>query len=136
MRTGFDAVNAAIKQTDRKRHGPSGTTRIYTLFPKGFGGFSAQTIDYHGTLLRVAATSIRQAYAVAHKNVWINPADQRPVGIVSEYDRAAGTTLWCGCSGHSVTGGRVEHGAGIRALRAAIDAHHCDDQNLAVYVKA
>ena len=83
MRTGFDAVNAAIKQTDRKRHGPSGTTRIYTLFPKGLGGFSVQTADYRGDAMMVAATSVRQAYALAHKDVWINPEHEHPVGIVS-----------------------------------------------------
>jgi len=91
------------------------------------GFFWVQTVDYHGTALMVAATSVRQAYAVAHKRVWINPEHEHPVGIVSKYHRDTGYTLWCGCSGHSVTGGDVGHGAGIRALRAAIDAHHCDD---------
>ena len=87
-----------------------------------------QTVDYHGSALMVAATSVRQAYAVAYKDVWIDPQHKYPVGIVSRYDRRTGYTLWCGCSGHSVTGGDVAHGAGIRALRAAIYAHHCDDQ--------
>ena len=76
----------------------------------------------------MAATSVRQAYAVAHKGIWIDPEHTYPVGIVSVYRRSTGFTLWCGCTGHSVTGGGVDHGAGIRALRAAIDAHHCDDQ--------
>ena len=120
MRTGFDAINAAS--------GSSTPTKVYTLFPH-HGSFSVQTIDYHGTQMMVAATSIRQAYAVAYKNIWIDPEHKYPVGIVSVYRRGTGTTLWCGCCGHSVTGGRVKHGAGIRALREAIDAHHCDDRH-------
>lgn len=126
-RTGFGAVNEAIKAANAKRSASHTPTRIYTLFPVGLG-FSSQMVDYHGTKLMVAATSIRQAYAVAHKKIWIDPTHRYPVGIVSIYDRHDGTTLWCGCSGHSVRGGRVKHGAGIRALRAAIDAHHCNDE--------
>jgi hypothetical protein len=71
---------------------------------------------------------VRQAYAVAHKDVWIDPEVDHPVGIVSVCRRGTGTTLWCGCSGHHVTGGQVRHGAGIRALRKAIEAHHCHRQ--------
>jgi hypothetical protein len=101
----------------------TGTTKIYTLFPC-FGSYSVQTVDYHGTELFVAATSVRQAYAVAHKDIWIDPARDHPVGIVAIYSRDVGTTLWCGCHGHHVHGG-VRHGDGIRALRAAISAHDC-----------
>ena len=68
-----------------------------------------KTEDYHGTALSVAATSLRQAYAVAYKDIWINPEHRHPVGIVSVYRRSTGFTLWCGCTGHSVTGGGVEH---------------------------
>jgi hypothetical protein len=99
-------------------------TKIYELYPT-LGGFSVKTIDYHGTLLKVAATSVRQAYAVAYKDVWINPADDHPVGIVLIHRRNSPPSLWCGCSGHGVTGGHVNHGDGIRALRAAIAAHQC-----------
>jgi len=126
-RTGFDAVNDAIERAKPERYTPRRPTKVYELYPQGFGFFWVQTVDYHGTALMVAATSVRQAYAVAHKRVWINPEHEHPVGIVSKYHRDTGYTLWCGCSGHSVTGGDVGHGAGIRALRAAIDAHHCDD---------
>jgi hypothetical protein len=127
--TNTHGANTAIA-----RHASRPSIKVYELYPLGLG-FSVQTIDYHGTALMVAATSVRQAYAVAHKRIWIDPEHTYPVGIVSTYRRATGFTLWCGCTGHSVTGGAVEHGAGIRALRAAIDAHHCDDQNLAVHVK-
>lgn len=98
--------------------------RIYVLYPHG-DSFSMQTADYCGTEFTVAATSVRQAYAVAHKDVWINPTDAHPVGIVAVYRRAQGTTLWCGCTGHHVEGIQPSHGAGIRALRAAIDNRHC-----------
>jgi hypothetical protein len=108
---------------DRKDTTMPGTLKVYTLFPH-FGSYSVQTVDYHGTELCVAATNVRQAYAVAHKDIWINPDHPRPVGIVSIYSRDTGTTLWCGCAGHHVHGG-VRHGDGIRALRAAINAHDC-----------
>jgi hypothetical protein len=101
----------------------TGTTKIYTLYP-AFGGFSVKTADYHGVELLVAAVSVRQAYAVAHRDVWINPARDHPVGIVSVYRQDIGPTLWCGCTGHHVHVG-VRHGDGIRALRAAINAHRC-----------
>ena len=48
-----------------------------------------KTIDYNGIAYRVAATSVRQAYAVAHKGVWIDAADEHPVGIVCIYCRNA-----------------------------------------------
>jgi hypothetical protein len=114
---GFSAIN--------QRCPSNAPTRVYVLFRRG-GGFSAKTIDYHGTSISVAATSIRQAYAVAHKDIWIDPEHKYPVGIVSTYQRDKGTTLWCGCSGHSVKGGQPKHGAGVRALRVAIEAHSCD----------
>ena len=105
--------------------------KVYELCPRG-GSFSVQTVDYHGTAYSVAATSVRQAYAVAHKDVWIDPTDAHPVGIVGVYRRDTGTTLWCGCCGHHVTGGQPDRGAGMRALRAAaIDAHHCGGQQAA-----
>lgn len=101
--------------------------RVYDLFPY-WGGFSVKTVDYQGTTLTVAATSVRQAYALAYKYIWIVPADHHPVGIVSIERGTTGTTLWCGCSGHNVTGGYVPHGAGITALRKAIEAHQCPRQ--------
>ena len=130
-RKGFATADAAIGQAEAERHTSRTRTKVYELYPRGPGpslGFSVKTEDYHGTALSVAATSLRQAYAVAYKDIWINPEHRHPVGIVSVYRRSTGFTLWCGCTGHSVTGGGVEHGAGIRALRAAIDDHHCDDQ--------
>jgi hypothetical protein len=58
------------------------TTKVYELYPC-WGSFSVQTVDYHGTAYLVAATSVRQAYAVAHKDIWIDPNDDHPVGIVA-----------------------------------------------------
>ena len=43
-----------------KRHARCTPTKVYVLFPHG-GSFSVKTIDYHGTELSVAATSVRQA---------------------------------------------------------------------------
>lgn len=98
--------------------------KVYDLYPR-WGGFSVKTIDYFGTVLSVAATSVRQAYAVAYKEIWIDSDDVRPVGIVSIYCTGTGTTLWCGCLGHDNMGGIVRHGDGITALRRAIESHHC-----------
>ena len=123
MRTGF---NAAMERNKPKRHARRTPIKVYVLFPHG-GSFSVKTIDYHGTELSVAAMSVRQAYALAYKGVWIDPSHRYPVGIVCMYDRSTGHTLWCGCSGHHVTGGQPDHGAGITALREAIADHHCDD---------
>jgi hypothetical protein len=124
----FAALNYESIEQARAKQKPRTPIRVYELYPQGLGGFSVKTVDYHGTKMSVAATSVRQAYAVAHKGAWIDPGHNYPIGIVSVYDRDRGTTLWCGCSGHRVMGGQVRHGAGIRALRAAIDAHHCDEQ--------
>ena len=125
MRTGFNALRAAMEQASLT-DGPDRPIRIYGLFPHR-DSFSTRTADYEDAELTVAAVSVRQAYAVAHKRVWIDPDDNRPVGVVCTYDTRTGVTLWCGCSGHHVTGGQPPHGSGIRALRAAVDAHRCDD---------
>lgn len=120
MRTGMAAVAAATAAVPKR---PPARIKVYELYQCGTG-FSVQTVDYHGTVYTVSATSIQQAYAVAYKDVWINPRDERPVGIVSIYRRDTGPTLWCGCSGHRLSGGQPERGVGIRALRAAIKAHN------------
>lgn len=101
----------------------SPSLRVYVLYPR-FGGFSVRSIDYQGKLLYVSARSVRQAYALAHNDDWIHPEAPSPVGIVSRYDSERGRTLWCGCTSHSVTGGHVGHGDGIRAIRRAIAAHN------------
>jgi hypothetical protein len=111
--------------TETRKDHPMSTIKIYDLYPRWGGGFSVKTNDYDGTTFTVSATSIRQAFAVAYKRAWIDPASGHPVGVVSIYRRSTGTTLWCGCSGHDVTGGHVLPGAGVRALRTAIDAHDC-----------
>lgn len=105
----------------------SNAIKAYELFPH-WGSFSTKTVDYNGTKYTVAATSMRQAYALAHQSSWIHPTDERPVGILSIYRRATGTTLWCGCSGHNVTGGQARHGAGVRAIRKAVEAHDCPNR--------
>ena len=99
------------------------TTRVYELYPR-FGTFTVQTIHYRGTAYVVAATSVRQAYAVAHQNIRIDPTHPHPVGIVSIYHRDSGHTLWCGCSGHHFDGAVPTRGAGIRALREAVQSHN------------
>lgn len=104
------------------------TTKIYELYPRR-GSFSTKTVDYHGNAYSVAATSIRQAFAVAHADLWINSHDTHPVGIVAIYSAATGLTLWCGCRGHDLTGGHVQHGAGITTLRAAIKVHEASCPN-------
>ncbi len=107
--------------SSRKSHA---RTMVYELYPCS-GRFSNKVIDYNGTAYLVAANSVRQAYAVAdHPCEWINPEARHLVGVVSIYRREKGFRLWCGCSGHDIIGGQVDHGAGIRALRAAIELHN------------
>jgi hypothetical protein len=43
--------------------------KIYDLYPYA-GTFSTQTAEYGGSVYKVAATSIRQAYALSHKGLW------------------------------------------------------------------
>jgi hypothetical protein len=108
-----------------------GAIRIYDLHPRR-GSFSTKTVNFNGTTFTVAAISIEQAFAVAHQHVWINPNDSHPVGVVSVCRIPSGLTLWCGCVGNYLTGGRVRRGMGVTALRAAIRAHHavCPNRTL------
>ena len=101
--------------------------RIYVLYPSG-GGFSNDTIDYHGTSYAVAAASSRQAHVLARGGVWAtDPA--RPQGIVEIYEKGTGEPgdhrLWCGC--RVFWGLGVRHGAGARAITAAMRKHLAED---------
>lgn len=98
--------------------------RLYELYPHR-GSFSVMTIHCHQRYLVVAATSVRQAYALAHKGIWIDPDADAPVGIMLTYTAEEGTTLWCGCRGHNVGVGLPldHHGGGVTAVRAAVTAH-------------
>lgn len=98
--------------------------RIYVLYPF-LGSFSVEAVNDPGRSLSISATSVRQAYALAHGDHWICANDPTPIGIVSAYSCVRGTKLWCGCSGQNVTGGHVSRGDGIRAVRKAIAAHDC-----------
>lgn len=55
-----------------QRYSSRTPTKVYELYPY-LSGFSVKRVDYHGIAMSVAATSVSQAYAVAHKNVWIDP---------------------------------------------------------------
>ena len=104
------------------------------LFPHG-GSFSVKTIDYHGTELSVAATSVRQAYALAYKGIWIDPEHTYPTGIVCIYDgHRLHLVVWLLVVMTSPVDSQVT-APGYAALRAEIDAHHCDGQKLAIVVK-
>lgn len=92
--------------------------RVYELFPNGVS-ISCKTENYSGTVMAVAAGSIRQAYACAYNDSWINPKHRYPVGIISVHGRDQRPVLWCGCEGYGPS-----HGAGITALRNMIDAHN------------
>ena len=103
--------------------------RVYELFPLGLGEYSTRMADYGGTVLAVAAVSHRQALVLARQRIWINPAVEDPIGIISRYTHRAGIRLWCGCEGHGVIGGDVSHGASLKTLKAAIAAHVCDPRH-------
>ena len=117
-----------MNATTQRPRAPAKPTKVFELYRRGLGGlagFSARLADYRGASVFVAAVSLRQAYALAYKDAWIDPAHQYPVGVVAAYRRSAGCTLWCGCTGHHLVGRRVEHGDRIGALRDAIDTHGC-----------
>lgn len=96
------------------------TTRIYTLYPSGRGGFTNKSIAYHGTEYRVAAISIKQAYYLAHKRKWIT--ETTASGIVSIYMRECGHQLWDGCVGHEYDLG-LGHADGVRKINDAVRNH-------------
>lgn len=59
----------------------STTVRAYALYPNERGGFSNRSVHYSGTIVLVAATSIKQAYALAHKGLRATDPDD-PLGIL------------------------------------------------------
>jgi len=89
--------------------------KVYELFPVG-GSFSNDTRDYAGKTVAVAATSSRQAHALAHKRVWATDAES-PMGMLCVYERGQPPdhALF---NGDRVVGSQVRHGAGKRAIRA------------------
>lgn len=117
-------ISCAFPWCDHAKRNSSLMTslRIYVLYSH-LGSFSVKSIDSNGSLCNVSARSVREAYALAHGDEWIHPRLPEPIGIVSHQDSDSGRTLWCGCSGHTVTGGHVSRGDGIRALRRAILVH-------------
>jgi hypothetical protein len=91
------------------------SVKVYELFPVA-GRFSNQTVDYAGATVAVAATSSKQAHALAHKDVWASDPDD-PLGILWTYQRGGSPdhTLF---NGDRVYGNQVRHGAGKRAIAA------------------
>lgn len=102
------------------------STRTYEIYPNG-GRFSNQSVNYHGELWIVAATSIRQAYACAYNRRWVNPSSKTPVGIVYIWDEYNGQRLWCGCHRNEGDEGQVwlRPGAGLRMIRQCLAQHSC-----------
>jgi hypothetical protein len=100
-------------------------TRLYEIYPAANrSGFSAQSVDYHGTIYLIAAISIKQAYYFAGNRVWADDADD-PAGIVEIYTRNGRPegwwSLWDGCHIHHGIG--IRHGAGKRAISTAMHTH-------------
>lgn len=104
---------------------PAKPIKVYALYPTDNGGYSAQSVLYVGIYYTVAATSIRQAYAMAYGEIWADPNDDYPVGLLLRYRRDFGQTLGCGCRGHNRMAD-PKHGAGIQAIRQALRNHNCN----------
>jgi hypothetical protein len=115
------AAELEHNRAQRNRRYTDRPIRVYHLFHCS-RGFSVQPIDYGGTVIIVSAVTVRQAYALGFKSVWIDPRDDYPIGIIAIH-RKLTATLWCGCKGHGLSGGQVRRGAGIQAVPAAIGAH-------------
>lgn len=105
-------------------------TKVYTLDPRPFGGFSNRLEDYDGVEYQIAAVSIKQAYYFAGREVWASDTED-PAGILSIYRRGAGGPgdhwLWDGCREYG--GKRFEHGTGKRAIAAAMRNHIDEDHD-------
>lgn len=99
------------------------TNKLYMLYPVG-SGYSNNTVDYRGSSYSVAAASSKQAHELARRNVW-STGFEHPQGIIEIYRRGSGPPgdhqLWCGC--RLYTGLNLQHLAGIRAIRAAMESH-------------
>jgi hypothetical protein len=63
----------------------SKSVKVYRLYPVP-GGFSNRSRDYTGTTFAVAATSSRQAHALAHKKTWATDPSA-PMGVLWVYRR-------------------------------------------------
>jgi hypothetical protein len=104
------------------------SVRIYQLLLSG-SGFSNEAIDYPDTSYYVAASSTREAYYCAYQGTWTR-GPERPSGIVEIYARGVAgegwRRLWCGC--HVVGGLGVNHGDGVRLLKAAM-LRHLEDEH-------
>lgn len=100
----------------------TGTIKVYELYPVG-NRFSATRGDYRGTAVQVAATSLRQAIALAHRGGWADLTSARPVGMLDMYQSGRGHRAACGCTGWDVP--RYTHGKGIRHIRECIASHRC-----------
>lgn len=58
--------------------------RVYELYPVP-DGHSAQSVEYHGYMVAIAAVSIKQAFYFAYNFIWANV--QEPLGILYKYQR-------------------------------------------------
>jgi len=95
--------------------------RVYTIFPRRDGSFSTKTADYDGRSISVAAKSVKQAYWLAGNGVWADSAES-PVGVLSEYVKPKGTRYWYDPASFAHSGPSFEHGAGVRAIRSAMES--------------
>ena len=102
--------------------------RLYEIYPAA-GGFSAKTVDYRGEIVKVAAVSIRQAYALAARRDGLEGPDQ-PVGIVEHYTKNGPPDgwhrLWDGCRIHGGIG--LKHGASRTAITQAMQRHRAQHE--------
>lgn len=97
--------------------------RIYHIY-QGPRGLSSKSVDYQGETLKVAATSIKQAYYFAGNRQWAGDVD-RPLGLVEHYKRGGPDEgwhrLWDGCLIHHGLG--LEHGLSQTRITAAMRGH-------------
>jgi hypothetical protein len=93
----------------------SDSVKLYELYPVP-GGFSNQTADYSGTTVAVAATSNKQAHALAHKKAWATDPDN-PLGVLWVYRKGESPDHEL-FNGDRVYGSQLRHGAGKRAVGA------------------
>lgn len=92
-RTSFASPFGRLPRIPHHIKRPMSTSiRTYQLYPT-VNGYSNRSVDYRGTVVTIAAKSIKQAYYLAGNGIWFGD-ENAPVGILEWYRRGKGSIYW------------------------------------------
>lgn len=96
--------------------------KVYELFPT-IKGFTNSVLGYSGSIVAIAAVSIKQAYYFGFNGVWADN-DGRPLGIVWKYERGrpGGDHQLASGEWTYPNGGAPRHGDGVRAVTQFLES--------------